>query len=280
MEQQTTKDMKWVNLFAGNRLAARGMSLSYIPPVIKEGEKITQLNQAELEKGTAKWKQAAILYVMGATPSIGALERYIAVKWNFTAKPKIYLHNDGYFLLKFNTLEVRDEVLYSVPHTINNKPIIIKPWKANFNFDEEVLRMVPLWVQFPELPLNCWELETLSRISSVLRNQVYADECTSRVERISFARVLVEIDVTVPLPRMIKVQGPTGRNFEQEVWYDWVLDYCEVCLQVGHGCNNSYESQIPEQKQKHKEKPVKKVIPKNQVMEWKAKQGTGLVVHT
>lgn len=105
-------------------------------------------------------------------------------------------------------------------------------------------------------------METLSRISSVLENPIYADECTTKVEMISFARVLVEIDVTVPLPQMIKIQDPTGRIFEQEVWYDWVPDYCEVCLQMGHDCNNSYESQIPEQKQKRNEKLVKKVIPK------------------
>lgn len=68
-----------------------------------------------------------ILYVVGATPSMGSPERYIGKQWNFTAKPKIYLHNDIYFVMKFNTLEDRNEVLYSSPHTINNKPIIIKP---------------------------------------------------------------------------------------------------------------------------------------------------------
>ncbi|XP_070047064.1 uncharacterized protein [Nicotiana tomentosiformis] len=250
----TTKDLKWESLFAENRLESRGMSLAYIAPVIPEGEKIAKLNQLELEKGSVKWKQTVILYVIGATPSIGALKRYIGKQWNFAAKPKIYFHNDGYYVVKFNTLEDKDEVLYSGPHTINNKAIIIKPWEANFYFNEEVLRMIPLWVQFPNLSLNYWEMETLSMIRSVLGNPIYTDECITKVERISFARVLVEMDVTVPLPHAIKVQDPTGRIFEEEVW-----------------------KQIHDQKNKHKEENVKKVIHKQ---EWKAKPGIALVIQS
>lgn len=51
----------------------------------------------------------------------------------------------------------------------------------------------------PNLPLNCWEMVTLSRISSVLGNPIYADECMTKAGRISFARVLIEIDVIVHL---------------------------------------------------------------------------------
>lgn len=88
------------------------MSLSYIAPMIKEGEKIAQLHQTELDKGTEKWKKAIILYVVGAAPSIGVMERFIGTQWNFTPKPKIYLHNGGYFVVRFNSIGDRDEVLF------------------------------------------------------------------------------------------------------------------------------------------------------------------------
>lgn len=55
---------------------------------------------------------------------------------------------------------------------------------------------------------------------------MYAYEYTSKHEIISYARVLIDIDVTVPLPQMFKVQYPTGRVFDQEV-YDWVPKYCQ-----------------------------------------------------
>lgn len=93
-------------------------------------------------------------------------------------------------------------------------------------------------MKFPNLPLNCLSEDSPSRISRQLDNPVYADECTTKMQRISFARVLIKMDVTEPLHKLIKVQDPNGRCFEQQIWYDWVLKYCEKCLLIGHDCNN------------------------------------------
>lgn len=190
------------------------MNLKYIGPLIEDGENIVQLRKEDVDKDTEKWKTSVILYVVGDSPTIGALERFIKAQWNFVAKPKIYYHNEGYFVIKFNTMEDRNEVIFSGPHTLNNIPIIIKAWEDNFDFNDETLSRIPLWVKFPNLPLNCWCMESLSRISSVLENPIYADECTSNIERSSFARVLIEMDVTKPLPQSIKVKDPSGEVFD------------------------------------------------------------------
>ncbi|KAH0696290.1 hypothetical protein KY290_013643 [Solanum tuberosum] len=142
---------KWVNFFNSNRMSTKGMSLSYVNPIMRNGEQV-----------------------------------------NTISKPEVYYHNDGYFLVRFSSLDDRNEVLYSFPHMLNNKPIIVKVWSADFNF------RVPL----------------------------YADECTTMVERISFARVLVEMDVARELPKKLKVEDPNWRGFEQEVKYEWIPEYC------------------------------------------------------
>ncbi|XP_070049132.1 uncharacterized protein [Nicotiana tomentosiformis] len=207
------------------------MDLSFIAPTIKNGELIVELCKEEIKKETQKWKQALILYVVGGSPTIGVMERYIASVWNFVAKPKVYFHNDGYFVVRFNSIEDRDEVMYSGPHMLNNKPIIVKMWSANFDFNKEVLQTILVWVKYPNLLLNCWENRSLSRISSGLRIPLYVDACTTQVDRISYARVLVEMDVTKELPRSIKVTDPNGREFIQEIAYDWVPEFYTKCMQ-------------------------------------------------
>lgn len=57
-------------------------------------------------------------------------------------------------------------------------------------------------------------MDSLSRISS-LGIPLYADDCTIKVDRISFARILVEIDVVREFPKKIKVEDPNSRIFEQ-----------------------------------------------------------------
>ncbi|XP_075076839.1 uncharacterized protein LOC142163451 [Nicotiana tabacum] len=190
----------------GSKLAAKGMDPRCIAPTLKKSEVIVELCKEEVEEETQKWKQALILYIVGEAPTIGVMERYIALARNFTAKPKVYFHNDGYFVVRFNSIEDRDEMLYSGPYMLNNKPIIMKVWFADFDFNKEVLQTILVWVKYPNLPLNCWENKSLSRISSGSGIPLYADTCTTQIDQISYARVLVEVNVTKELPRSIKMK--------------------------------------------------------------------------
>lgn len=70
-----------------------------------------------------------------------------------------------------------------------------------------------MWVKYHNLPLNCWGAKLLSRISSGLRTPLYADSCTTHLDRISYARVLIEMYVIKELPRSIKVTDPNEREF-------------------------------------------------------------------
>ncbi|KAF3645514.1 hypothetical protein FXO38_19607 [Capsicum annuum] len=60
-------------------------------------------------------------------------------------------------------------------------------------------------------------MQSLSRIGSGLGVPLYADNCTTTVDRISYARVLVEMDITKDFPKEIKVEDPTGRIFGQPI---------------------------------------------------------------
>ncbi|XP_019239744.1 PREDICTED: uncharacterized protein LOC109219729 [Nicotiana attenuata] len=224
----------WASVVTGSKLASKGMNLRYIPPSIQEGKTIVKLEQEDIEEESAKWRMAIILYVIGDSPSIGAVERFLITQWKFGEKPQVYYHNDDYFVIRFKSIEDRGEVLFSGPNTINNRHVIMKEWSIDFNFQNEVLKTIPLWVKFPKLPLSCWGGKSLCKISSGLGTPVYADECTTKIARISYARVLIEMDITRPLPTSIAVQDPKGGVFEQEVQYNWEPEYCASCLKIGH----------------------------------------------
>lgn len=116
------------------------------------------------------------------------------------------------------------------------------------------------------MPLNCWTMKCLSKVGSALGNPLYADDCTTLSARISYARLLVEIDVNRPLPRSVKVQDPCGRVFEQVIEYKWKPEYCTTCLQVGHNCNH-----VPAQKRPIQPTPRRTIRPK-QI--WRSRENT------
>ncbi|XP_021727809.1 uncharacterized protein LOC110694913 [Chenopodium quinoa] len=131
----------------------------------------------------------------------------------------------------------KDTILCSGLQMYMGKPAIIKPWSPKFDFGAEILRTIPLWVKFPNLPLNCWGPETLSRIGSLLGVTIFSDECTTRQLRVSFARVLIEINVTKPLPKSVFVESPSKEILELKVVYEWTPPFCSKCNKVGHDCS-------------------------------------------
>ncbi|WMV54433.1 hypothetical protein MTR67_047818 [Solanum verrucosum] len=69
-------------------MSAKGMSLNYVNPIMRNGEHVIELKKEEIEKATEEWKQALILYVVGESPTIAAIERYIGLQVNTVSKPK------------------------------------------------------------------------------------------------------------------------------------------------------------------------------------------------
>lgn len=49
-ENETTQERPWANLFFMNKMAMNGMNLSYIAPVVVEGEKIIEILSEDTEK--------------------------------------------------------------------------------------------------------------------------------------------------------------------------------------------------------------------------------------
>lgn len=138
-------------------------------------------------------------------------------------------------------------------------PVILKVWSADFDFKKEVLQTIPIWAKLPNLPLSCWGMDSLSRIGSALGIPFYVDACTTQVDRVSYARILVEMDITRKVPNLIKALDPNYRLLEQRVGYDWAPKYFPTCLTIGH---------VWKPKTQKPKAPMKK-----QVQAWVAQRG-------
>ncbi|XP_021857234.2 uncharacterized protein [Spinacia oleracea] len=80
-------------------------------------------------------------------------------------------------------------------------------------------------------------MDSLSRIGSLVGVPLFADECTSKQLRISFARLLIEVDVTKSVTKVVQIQDSCGRTFNQKVEYEWLPPFCKECQIIGHDCS-------------------------------------------
>lgn len=98
------------------------------------------------------------------------------------------------------------------PYTIRNMPVLLREWRRDFNLKKDLLRALPLWVKLPNLPLYLWGDNTLGKIVSAIGNPIVTDECTASKLRVSYGRILVEVDITKELPQEITIRDRSGNK--------------------------------------------------------------------
>ncbi|KAL9376450.1 hypothetical protein Peur_030570 [Populus x canadensis] len=70
--------------------------------------------------------------------------------------------------------------------------------------------------------------------ASVLGKPIQCDQPTSTLSRMSYARVLVEIDLLEELRHSVEISLPEGPALHQSVVYDALPKYCNFCHVLGH----------------------------------------------
>lgn len=61
-------------------------------------------------------------------------------------------------------------------------------------------------------------------------------ECNACKNRVSYARILVEIDVTQKRRDVIIIEEAGERKLIQKVKYERLPQFCEKCQKLGHKC--------------------------------------------
>ncbi|XP_019261619.1 PREDICTED: uncharacterized protein LOC109239501 [Nicotiana attenuata] len=198
------------DIVRGNHSSQMGKTLSFVPPTDRDGKKIVKLSEDDLQSQADYWKTSLIGYIIGENPYEKAMENFVLNMWNFVTKPQILIRSEGYCIFKFHTIADRGQVLQSGPYTYRNKPMVLRLWGIDFSFNKDILSTIPVWVRFPGLPVGYWSTEALSKMASAVGKPLYTDKFTAHYEKISYARVLVEVDAAYPLPDQIEIESPYG----------------------------------------------------------------------
>ncbi|OIS96298.1 hypothetical protein A4A49_01859 [Nicotiana attenuata] len=177
-------------------------------------------------------QQRVLAVTFGDNPYEKAMDNYVTNVWNFVENPQILYNEDGYYVFRFQNIEDRDLILQAGPYTYHNKPFVLQQWRMDFKFDPGSVSVIPLWIKFPGLPLGFWSTEALSKLASVVGKPLYTDRITAEMERVSYARVLVETDISQPLPDCFEMQTQRG-VIVQQIEYEWKPNSVVIALGLG-----------------------------------------------
>lgn len=127
----------------------------------------------------------------------------------------------------------RDGCCIRDSHSIEGSLFRLFKWSRDFNATVES-PVTPVWIRLPLLPLNFCIPSYLQAIVKPLGKYLDTDLPTITFTRPSYARVCVEIDISIAREDVIWIGSDNGEGFWQEVVYERSPKYCVHCRLHGH----------------------------------------------
>ncbi|KAL9687995.1 hypothetical protein QQ045_032407 [Rhodiola kirilowii] len=215
-----------------NRSTVAGTKLRFHSELL--GADKIPCSEEEWVECAGAWAWALVGIVFGFKPSLGRMKSFVRTRWGDENLVTVAQMKPGVFLFNFSSQEEMARVQEQGPWTMDNKPVILQCWTPDETFDLESVESIPIWVRFPGLPPHMRKEPLLSKIASSIGNPIRTDGFTSCGDKLMYARVLIEVYVTMDFKKAVTVQGPRGVNYVQKVQYEWLPPRCSHCQRFGH----------------------------------------------
>lgn len=232
----------WTSLFKDNRNHQKGITLS----VIESQQDEVTLVEEDLEDVESAWGFCLVGYIAGKFPGRKAIIQ-LCDSWQVSYK--FITHDSGWLVFKFGNANDRDKILNGGPYFVFGRPLMLKVMPKCFEFGDEDISVMPVWIQLPGLPIDCWNANALSKITSKVGKPIATDMLTSTKERLSYARVLVEVDASKEQIKTINIKLPNGKTRNQSVVFEHKPKFCSNCMNFGHFSASCKHSHHHEEKQ-------------------------------
>ena len=149
--------------------------------------------------------------------------------WKLQGRFEIMDNDNGFYMVKFDLAADKEKVITGGPWLIFYHCLAVSHWSLEFASPDAKVDRTVVWVRFPSLNLVYYDESFLLAMASMIGRPIKVHTNTLKVERGKFARVCVEIDLTVPVVEKIWVNGHWYK-----VQYEGLHLICTNCCCYGH----------------------------------------------
>ena len=228
----------WADLLKQNHIP--NFNLEYIRPESNENS-IVDIPDCVISDGARDWDTTLVGYFLGRKLPYTLVRKSAPRMWDKFGLYEILATDTGYFFFKFNDKSQSDAILEGGPWHFAGQPIIMKSWTPGLTLSKESQSTIPVWVNFFYLPMELWNPEGLSRVASAIGKPLHVDRMTATKQRISYARVCIEMCAENEPIDVLTVQFNNPKSGKREavdikVQYQWTPLRCAKCKTFGHNC--------------------------------------------
>ena len=146
--------------------------------------------------------------------------------------PELVELNRNWYAFTFQNIEHSKWALGKA-WSINNSPLLLKPWSPLFDARTERLDKILVWVSLPALPFHLWSFEYFKKKGNFLGDFFDADTTFEESKQRKVARILVNLNIREGLGEEIDLSWGEY-NYIKKLDYENIPFRCRSCHQYGH----------------------------------------------
>ncbi|KAJ4834127.1 hypothetical protein Tsubulata_012614 [Turnera subulata] len=138
----------------------------------------------------------------------------------------------GCFLARLSQSDDIERVIKRGPWMVQGHYLIVRQWFPKFRPELDVIERTLAWVRLPGLPLMYYYDDFLETVARGVGCLIRVDSNTSTTSRALYARMCMEIDLTLPL-----IPDVTIHSEHFKVHYEGLHIICMSCGTYGHNAS-------------------------------------------
>ncbi|KAF9623162.1 hypothetical protein IFM89_037743 [Coptis chinensis] len=160
----------------------------------------------------------------------------------------------GYIMFRFTNELDYHRIWGQGTWVFDDQILRLSKWTLNFSTSKENHSNALVWIRFPGLSLEYWEIKTLFSLARAIGRPIHTDENTTKRTLGYYASVLMDLDLNEKIPDKIwvEVEGKDIK-FWQSVEPGCLPKFCNHCKRVGHLVTECRVLKVDLSKNKEKE---------------------------
>ncbi|GAV59562.1 DUF4283 domain-containing protein [Cephalotus follicularis] len=217
--------------------------LSFHEPKVENGVCVVEPSDEVFELGVKKWSNALVGYFVGKRISFKAVKEQLEKKWKKWGGVSVITGDNGTFLFNFDNSAARDLVLSNGPWEVWGAYLALRQWEEGMSLSMDSFSRIPVWVKLYNIPAELWTKPGLSYVASVLGVPLCMDATNTAGNRLSFARVCIEMKASSCFPSSYKVRWRNDTLIDVMVQYSWKPLACSVCRVFDHSSKQCHHAE-------------------------------------
>jgi len=147
-----------------------------------------------------KWpigKTLSYAVILGANPPYEVIAGFVHRIWGEFAIDKVLMVRRGLYLVRFEDYQAAVKVAQKGVYYFDQKPFIVRAWTPEMDINTDAITSLPIWVQLPNLDINYWGMQSLSKIGSILGFPLKTDKYAKDKSMLKYARLMVKMSLKV-----------------------------------------------------------------------------------